>query len=246
MEKSHLIGALCAAVIFGFITMSSQAAPNDPSGGECDGLDPSSGLFSLCIQAHSAKNRVEHLQSVGASENAIRKAQAGVDDAEAMFSELGGGTIPGLYDIGDTGPAGGIVFWVDGNGGGLEVAPDDLGIYEWGCFSTWLNASGTDIGTGKLNTDVIVNECAEINTAAKVANAYALNNFDDWFLPSKDELDAMYTNLHLADLGDFSNGTYWSSSEYGIGTAFLQHFGFGWQDSDDKDGTSMVRAVRAF
>ena len=75
MKKSHLIGALCASV-FGIIAMSSHAAPNDPSGGLCDGLDPSSGLFSICIQAYSAKNRVEHLTSVGASTTAICKAQA--------------------------------------------------------------------------------------------------------------------------------------------------------------------------
>lgn len=73
-----------------------NAAANDPSGGACDGLDPSSGLFSKCIQAHSAKNRVEHLASRNASSNAIAVAQSQLDQAIAEYAELGGGGVPGL------------------------------------------------------------------------------------------------------------------------------------------------------
>ncbi len=41
-----------------------------------------------------------------------------------------------ILSIGDT-HLGGIVFYLDGNGGGLIAAPYDLdGTYEWGCFLT--------------------------------------------------------------------------------------------------------------
>jgi hypothetical protein len=248
MNKLPLIGALCASVIFGFITISSHAAPNDPSGGMCDGLDPSSGLFSICIQAYSARNRVEHLTSVGASEVAIGRAQAAVAEAIAMFEELGGGTIPGFgYEIGDTGPAGGIVFYLDGTGGGLEAAPLDQGDAEWGCEGTELSgADGTAIGTGAQNTADIVSGCTDPGTAAKVADAYEFNGYTDWFLPSRDELNELYLNKDV--VGGFSYDYYWSSSEsdsYKVG-AWYQHFGLGGQNYVTKNYTVRVRAVRAF
>jgi hypothetical protein len=77
---------------------SVVAVPHDPSGGLCDSLDPSSGLFSTCIQAHNATNRLEHLESVSASYNAITNAQAQLDSATAQYALLGGGTVPG-FDV---------------------------------------------------------------------------------------------------------------------------------------------------
>jgi uncharacterized protein (TIGR02145 family) len=80
--------------------------------------------------------------------------------------------------------------------------------------------------------------------------------FDDWFLPSKDELNAMYTELHLYGVGGFSGtfgSSYWSSSEMtgaydSIHNAWFQNFNTGVQDGKDKASstTSWVRACRAF
>jgi hypothetical protein len=41
------------------------------------------------------------------------------------------------------------------------------------------------------------------------------SDFSDWFLPSLDELQAMYDNLHAEGVGDFEDGWYWSSTELG-------------------------------
>jgi len=66
-------------------------------GGVCDGLDPVTNLFPICLQAHSAKKRLMLLQSKNkASPRAIDRAQSALDDAIAKFAELGGGSIPGL------------------------------------------------------------------------------------------------------------------------------------------------------
>jgi uncharacterized protein (TIGR02145 family) len=68
----------------------------------------------------------------------------------------------------------------------------------------------------------------------------------DWFLPSKDELNLMYTNLQLFGLGGFSNIGYWSSSETGT-SAWWQYFLNGTQGTSAKiSGLNGVRACRAF
>jgi hypothetical protein len=46
--------------------------------------------------------------------------------------------------------------------------------------------------------------------AVQVCDVYELNGFDDWFLPTRDELNYMYGNLHMRGLGDFQNAEYWS------------------------------------
>ena len=75
--------------------------------------------------------------------------------------------------------------------------------------------------------------------------------YDDWFLPSKDTLDLLYHKR--SEVGSFSDGTYWSSSEFNNGknNAWNQYFGNadlypGYQDSAPKSHRYRVRAVRAF
>lgn len=154
-----------------------------------------------------------------------------------------------LYAIGDEGPAGGIVFYVtDGGLHGLEAAPEDQSTgVQWGCFEIILGADETEVGKGAKNTLDILNGCVvDRPIAASVAAAYTLNGFDDWFLPSKDGLGWMYTNLHSSDLGDFASAFYWSSSEVDSDGAWGQVFNGGYQFIFGKNGTLGVRAVRAF
>lgn len=157
------------------------------------------------------------------------------------------------YAIGETGPAGGIVFYVtDGGFHGLEAAPVDQVSAAWGCYGTALSdaTEGTMVGTGAANTAAIVAECAEAGTAAKVADAYTLNGYGDWFLPSKGELNLLYWQKQLGVVGGFTSGFYWSSSQSSSlsnsSLAWLQDFGNGSQLRLNKGATAGVRAVRAF
>jgi hypothetical protein len=169
------------------------------------------------------------------------------------------------YQIGRRGPAGGFVFYVtDGGLHGLEAAPLDqstsAGI-TWGCYEDNVTvAVGTDIGTGAQNTDAIVSfGCDDGSPAALAAAGYEKNGYDDWFLPSKDELNLMWQ--YLADpadddrgsyetdsdaVGGFASSYYWSSSQYNSYGAWLQYFGDGFQSGNDKSYANRVRAVRAF
>ena len=154
------------------------------------------------------------------------------------------------YAIGDTGPAGGIVFYITpGSGGihGLEVAPADSAQSPWGCENTSIPGSlGTAIGTGAQNTAAIVAGCISSEvTAAEVANDYELNGFTDWFLPSKDELNEMYNQRSVIG-GLSTNDFYWASSERDRELAWIQILSGGNQNLSLKRLENNVRAVRAF
>ena len=154
------------------------------------------------------------------------------------------------YAVGDTGPGGGCVFFIS-NGGcnGLEAAPSDQsGGAPWGCGIVPTGATGLAIGTGAANTSAILaSACSVVGDAAEVASSFAGGGFNDWFLPSEDELNEMYTELHLNNLCGFSNLFYWTSSELVAGGARNQNFANGAQFVGNGGGNTIrVRAVRAF
>jgi len=144
---------------------------------------------------------------------------------------------------------GGIIAYIDETGKhGLIAAPKDqsAGIPWGGNFVT--GARGTAIGTGKSNTEKIIQMQGTWSCAAKLCDDLVLNGYDDWFLPSKDELNVLCRNR--ATIGGFSYGSiYWSSSEYNVNVAYSQDFGNGVQYYNNKGSKTIkwrVRAVRAF
>jgi len=73
------------------------------------------------------------------------------------------------------------------------------------------------------------------------------SGYTDWFLPSKDELKAMYDELKVYSVGDFVNEWYWSSSEISATQASVMYFTTGGQTSQLKTANSYsIRACRAF
>jgi len=159
-----------------------------------------------------------------------------------------------LYAIGDTGPAGGFVFHITDNGlHGLEAAPVDQSFggtfnIPWGCYGTNIvGANAVALGKGARNTDDILHGCETPGIAAAVADGYVSpSGYYDWYLPSKDELNKMYTELHLNGLGGFTFANYWSSSEVTVSIAWVQFFLSGFQLGNFKNSPERVRAVRAF
>jgi len=117
----------------------------------------------------------------------------------------------GSCAVGDTGPGGGIMFyvdltrepgaqyleaacagWSDGICGGDDLT-DPSGM--WGCYGTPIpGADGTAIGTGEQNTTditAVVGGCPTSGIPAGLANDLTLGGQTDWFLPSKDELNVL-------------------------------------------------------
>ncbi|MCL2602557.1 MAG: DUF1566 domain-containing protein [Treponema sp.] len=176
---------------------------------------------------------------------------------------LGAQQPPETYKIGDIGPAGGIVFYDKGSVSDgwryLEAAParEEFSA-EWGLYEYDLAGTATAVGSGRENTKLIVeylNARRERNRAAQKCAALNINGYTDWFLPSKDELNLMHTNIRMHLRGGFKvaedriNWThiYWSSSQRSANLSWYQSFSDGYQvNSSYKSDTFSVRAVRVF
>ena len=143
---------------------------------------------------------------------------------------------------------GGIIFWLDGNGGGLIAAPSGHMQAAWGCNQTLISgAYGTAIGTGAQNTIDIEAGCLTAGTAADICANLTLGGYSDWFLPSRDELNEIEVNLFSEGIGGFANDRYWSSTQGLQGYAFSQSFYPPYPPNvEDKNHYLFVRAVRAF
>jgi hypothetical protein len=127
----------------------------------------------------------------------------------------------GTYNVGDTGPGGGIVFYVHQNGtfaspgsdcGSnckyLEFAPADLknGVedgFEW-CSDTTslLDVTAIEIGTGMANTTTADATCT--SGAIQVSADYVNNGKTDWHLPSLFELNELCKYARSQTTGDTS------------------------------------------
>ncbi len=156
--------------------------------------------------------------------------------------------------VGDMGPGGGYIFYDktfysgDPSWRYLEAAPSDpwesltFAWYPGALFAT--SCTATAIGTGKANTDSIVLQQGPVLTyAARSAQEANINGLTGWFLPSKDELNLMYMNLH--PLGEFNSGVYWTSSEASIDWAWTQAW-YGEQFTDGKGWERTIRPARQF
>lgn len=160
-----------------------------------------------------------------------------------------------VYTIGQTGPGGGIVFLDKGNYDDgwrfMEIAPSTTEVpLQWGTLGLSV-PTDTAVGTGRANTEAIVTalvETGETGRAAQYCSALQLNGYDDWFLPSKDELSEVYWQLGFKQLAIFL-GTgygYWSSSQVDEEKAWGQGFSAGIQGRIEKFDTFLARPVRAF
>jgi hypothetical protein len=67
---------------------------------------------------------------------------------------------------------------------------------------------------------------------------------DGWRLPTKLEMEVIYSQLHENGIGNFEASCYWSSTEYNLGGAWLLNFGNGDTYGDGKNNTGKIRAVR--
>jgi hypothetical protein len=140
---------------------------------------------------------------------------------------------------------GGVVFYLDGNGHGLIAATSDQSIgATWGCENTNIVGQSTMVGAGLNNTEAIIVGCTTPGIAGDICYNLVLNGYDDWFLPSKDEMDLVYQYRDL--IGGFGTGSYWTSNQSNNQAAYLKQFSNGSNSTNFKSYNYRVRAIRAF
>ena len=172
--------------------------------------------------------------------------------------------------------AGGVVFYVDEDSGGnptghgLIIAKGLISsgfTTDWGCavnnvisgadtsgIGTWSN--GVYSGGGKTNTSDILAGCTESGIAAEACDDYSITSdgttYSDWFLPSKDELNEIYTNKttleNVSGFTAFAAASHWSSTEYENSSqyAWNQNFSNGTMGGGAKSVSRAVRPIRAY
>ena len=171
-----------------------------------------------------------------------------VSGAVAVTCRVKMETIATVYAIGDTGPAGGTIFHIDDQTC-YECAPastQGYSPYSKTYFSANVGTS-TNVGTGEANTTKIVNSYGTGDYAARYCYDLTSGGYSDWFLPSIDELNLMYTNLYLNGLHDLYEENYMSSSEYSDERTYHgQLFYNGNFYQRQRDNSAYVRAIRTF
>jgi hypothetical protein len=156
---------------------------------------------------------------------------------------------------------GGVIFhlWKDKLGveHGLVASISDQSISQ-----VWSNISDIEMGeiansswNGLGNSIATINQNNQINSAAKLCLDLVEGGFDDWYLPSIDELSllwhcrfnvnkTLYTIVHSKQLSSLEG--YWSSSENGTTNAWFFAFNTGRPSNGTKTDKFFVRAVRTF
>ena len=217
---------------------------------------------------------------------ATSKMQSDIDltvRATTNNTQCSAGGANTVCKVGDIGPGGGIVFYDAGKdeywGRYLEMAPkscegERLPWRPAGNTKTVYTGSGSQsaaelrllakgLGMGKVNTRVITLALGAGTKpyAAKFAEDSTCGGKDDWFLPSKDELDIAFNRLaqnrvagNDTPVAGFNKGYYWTSTDYNNSTAWTQYFMDGQQFDrvQTLDGNRnppnpfRVRPIRAF
>ena len=138
------------------------------------------------------------------------------------------------YVLGDTGPDGGKIFYLDGTGcHGLEAKATDASS---GVSMDWATAISTSAAYNTSTTNTLTGYSCSTSDAQLTPYC--------WHLPAKTELEYLYEQKTV--VGGFGDYNYWSSSELDSTSAWFQSFNYGYQDYLSKDNTLPVRAVRAF
>ena len=193
------------------------------------------------------------------------------DDSSCIYSEeaydCNGGFSPEVGDFTE----GGIVFYVDSTGiHGLVASLEDLSeTYEWGCWNVNVNgALSAQIGSGYQNTiDIVNSNCLLGGDVTSGANLFSginaaeacfdleFDGYSDWYLPSKDEFDLLFTNIEPLPgiIGHLNAETYRVSTQlitsgnlmYKDSWVFNANYQY-WDSGNCRCYSHSVRPIRSF
>jgi hypothetical protein len=211
------VSVLTPIVITGTVTIDGTPAKGETLIANISGLDGSAGG-----ETYQWKRGTTDISRATGSTYILRAADYGktvtVQVSRAGYSgsiiSPATAVVDGTFVVDEEGPAGGKIAYVASGSGFtttaticyyLEAAPADIdGRQTWtteAFYSTDIPGTDRIIGTGAANTAAIL--AADANApAAKACAEYTLGSYDDWFLPSYDELYELYRNR--TDIGGFT------------------------------------------
>ena len=183
------------------------------------------------------------------SENGTPKKQV-----ISTISDLGGNQFQ--YEIGQYVPSkGGVIYhrYLTGTTQNyLVVDTQDLGQPVWSNIDNVASGASSS-WDGQSNTNTITTQPGASSGAAFLCAASINNSKDDWYLPSIQELNKLWSNMLEVSQGIETAGgsqlafdAYWSSSEGIADSAWLFYFNDGYASATNKANTTYVRAVRKF
>ncbi|OGR42047.1 MAG: hypothetical protein A2X28_03655 [Elusimicrobia bacterium GWA2_56_46] len=175
---------------------------------------------------------------------------AGISSATQYYGD--GSRLTGVstdtLKIGDA-YGGGIVYWVDPKGRSalISATADQSAGMLWTPTNGFTGAGVDGIGGGRSNTVMITTTTGPGSSPARLCADYAVTvsgvYYDDWYLPSKDELALLYVQRGV--VGGFAANWYWSSTEYDTTSAWGVDFNIGSVTAIAKTSSRYVRCVRA-
>ncbi len=137
---------------------------------------------------------------------------------------------------------GGYLAYISGDYG-IIVTENDLGNLIWSNGNDILTGAN-DYNSGNINTNLIVSAQGNGNYPAKVCDDLILNGYDDWYLPSINELN--YVAMVSFKNGGFGTDFYWSSTENDQGTVMCRSMINNLSGVVSKNTPHTFRAVREF
>jgi hypothetical protein len=210
------------------ICWSTSATPTTSDSKTTDGT--TSGTFNGSITGLTAGTtyyvRAYATNAIGTSYGAAQSfttlSTLTLPTLPTVGSSYGGGVVAYVYQAGDPG-------YTSINIPVLITSNTILG------FTRWHNGSdiptgATDaaLGTGSANTNTIATSqgasTGGLTYAAALAKAYTDGLYNDWYLPSQDELNQMYLNRDA--IGGFTSAYnyFWASTEVDASNAIMQNF----------------------
>ncbi|MDA8938108.1 FG-GAP-like repeat-containing protein, partial [Flavobacteriaceae bacterium] len=144
-----------------------------------------------------------------------------------------------VYELGDTGPAGGVIFydkgdWID-DWRYLEVWTTDESDRNYGCH--FEHATTDAIGGGYLNSKEMSDYCNDYNKSFYMV---AHGGKRGWHIPNKDESDELYDfKLNYSSIINLNlqSSWYWTSSDKRDVYAYARQINYG-------DGTTRVEGMQ--
>jgi len=159
------------------------------------------------------------------------------------------------YVVGDTYGGGKIAYILQPGDPGYDVGKvqgliaatsDQTSVPYWHYQNADLiGTTSTNLGTGLANTNAIITAYGAETNAASLARAYNGGGYNDWYLPSKDEMNKLWINKDY--IGGFLSYWMWTSSEQSLAHAWVQLGTTGTQTNQVKYyTTARSRPIRSF